>query len=529
MATATSALIARFARVYLTNRPEATTLDALKSRVDGGGITLSQQLQEFHQSADRTQGYADELATLFFLVLNRPPDLSTFTAGMNLLESGTTLERIAELGMTIRGGQLNTSQSNQQFLDQLASQMFAQPNQLLDIFFLKNILLADLDAGRMTKAQLLAAAAAYQHPSLKYKGDIDTALIALAAAGREASVAELSLYRNNDPLPVMRDLLTKAGESAYGDRPYFSVDANASGGSKLMVSGYIKGDFTLNLSRKTSVITDTDSVSNYSLVYSPDAGVSESIIKLNASLLSNFATVDLSALKTKDLKSVTFDAHDSGVKYIGADIPNTITGGAGSDTLIGGTAADTFYGSAGADTLTGGAGVDTFVLAPAATYRASSANITSISDFGNGSDKLSLNRLFGKLTAATNATLIQADAAKAADATQLAALNLLAANGVVLVNNSGTWADASNNLQAATAANIASIFSSVSLADTTTNSKNYAVISYDMVNGADVWLISNLTAVQAIDVTEIKLIGHINSYANVDLLAQLKTAGTVVV
>jgi hypothetical protein len=213
--------------------------------------------------------------------------------------------------------------------------------------------------------------------------------------------------------------------------------------------------------------------------------------------------------------------------YLAADVPNTIEGGAGNDVLTGGLDKDTFYGTAGADTLTGAGGEDTFVFAPASVYRASTANITTIADFGNGTDKISFNRLFGKTATASNASLIQVDAAPTV--AQQAALAAITANGVILVNNSGTWLNASNVLTPATAANIASIFTGVTITDTTTNSKSYVAISYDILNGADVWLISNLTGLAAVVASEIQHIGQIDGFANADLLTQLKASGSVVV
>jgi hypothetical protein len=527
MATDTSALIARFSRVYLTVRPSDGTLATLTARVADGSVTLAQQLLDFHQSADRTQGYADEVATMFFLVLNRPPDLKTFSYAMDFMESGGTLERLAALAMTVRAGQLNTSQTNQQFVDQLAIQMFAQPDMVSGLTALKGVLVSNLNSGMLLREQLVTLAASYQHSQLKYKGDIDTSLIALAAAGREASAAELVLFKNSTALPAIRSLLTNAGESPSGTLPYFSLGKNANNEPQLNVSGAIKGTLALNLLAKTSFLQDSALVSNYSLVYSPDAGVSESIVRFQSSLLSNFKTINFSGAEKKDLKAVDFVGHNSGLVYLAADVPNTIEGGAGNDVLTGGLDKDTFYGTAGADTLTGAGGEDTFVFAPASVYRASTANITTIADFGNGTDKISFNRLFGKTATASNASLIQVDAAPTV--AQQAALAAITANGVILVNNSGTWLNASNVLTPATAANIASIFTGVTITDTTTNSKSYVAISYDILNGADVWLISNLTGLAAVVASEIQHIGQIDGFANADLLTQLKASGSVMV
>jgi Ca2+-binding RTX toxin-like protein len=333
---------------------------------------------------------------------------------MDFLESGGNLERLAALAMTVRGGQLNASQTNQQFVDKLAMQMFAQPDLVSGLAALKGVLVSNLNSGMLLREQLVALASGYQHSQLKYKGDVDTSLIALAAAGREASAAELALYKTSSPLPAIRELLTGAGESPSGALPYFSLEKNANDEAQLTISGAIKGDLTLNLLRKTSILEDSDPISNYPLVYSPDAGVTESIVRFKSSLLSNFKTIDISSAGTEDLGSVNFVGHNAGQEYIGANVPNTIEGGTGNDTLTGGLDKDTFYSSAGADTFTGAGGEDIFVFAPASVYRASTANITTIADFGNGANKISFNRLFGKTTAAANASLIQVDAAPTA-------------------------------------------------------------------------------------------------------------------
>lgn len=524
MPSATSLLIGRFAKVYLTTRPSEATLATFVSRVDTNTVTLAQQMLEFHQSSDRAQGYADEIATMFFLVLNRPPDLQTFYQAMSLMESGGSLTQLAALAMTVRNGQLNALQTNQQFVDKLATQMFAQPELVSGLSLLKALLVANLNNGSLSRESLIASASQYEHSELKYKGMIDVSLIALAAAGREATAAELSLYKTSGALSVARALFLGAGEIPSGEKlPYFEVGKNQANASKLTISGTVAGDFTMNLLTK---ISSSVAISNYSLVYSPDAGGSESIVKFSPNLLSNFATIDASGL-AKDIKSFNLIGHDSGVEFIGSLAPNTVTGGAGNDRLQGGADKDIFYATAGVDTLIGKAGEDTFVLAPSGTYRTSSASRTNISDFGDGADKLNLTTLFGKTTASASATPIQVDAAPTgAQQTLLAAIT---ANGVVLVNNSGTWLDSNGKLAAATAANIASVFTGVTITDATTNSKSYAAISYDILNGADVWLISNFTGLSAVTVAEIQLIGHIDSPANVDLLTYLRASGTIVV
>jgi len=349
-------------------------------------------------------------------------------------------------------------------------------------------------------------------------------LIVLAAVGREASTAEMELYSDISPMIAMRSVLVSSGELPFGNRPYFAIGVNADDNPQLTISGSVTGALLLNLNTKFSSIAG---VTNYVLVYSPDGGVSESIIRYQTSLLSSYKTLDCSGLSTTTLTNLTITLPNGGFEYIGANKPNTIYAGTGDDVVRGGSDADTLFAAAGEDSLTGGAGIDTFVLAPASTYRASAENITEITDFGFGTDKISFNRLFGKITAAAAVTPIQVDAAPTG--AQITSLNAMAANGVVLIRNSGDWVDEDGFLTAATAENIATTFEDVVLTDTTTTSKSYAVISYDIVNGADIWLVSNFTGLTAIIESEIRLIGHIHGYEGIDLLTQLQTSGSILV
>ncbi|WP_183154053.1 calcium-binding protein [Paracoccus siganidrum] len=68
-------------------------------------------------------------------------------------------------------------------------------------------------------------------------------------------------------------------------------------------------------------------------------------------------------------------------------------GGAGADRLIGGPGDDTLTGGAGADTLTGGAGADVFVFAKRSSVGLQRDTIT---DFGNGADRIDLRALFSQ-------------------------------------------------------------------------------------------------------------------------------------
>src|SRR5690606_3902403 len=99
----------------------------------------------------------------------------------------------------------------------------------------------------------------------------------------------------------------------------------------------------------------------FKVFYSPDGGLSGSVVDFHTSMVSGVAQVDASSLVGKG--KLTFLAHATQpITLLGPDAGMVATGSAGgSDWLVGSTGADTFYLTAGADTVTGGLGDDRFV------------------------------------------------------------------------------------------------------------------------------------------------------------------------
>ena len=79
---------------------------------------------------------------------------------------------------------------------------------------------------------------------------------------------------------------------------------------------------------------------------------------------------------------------------------NELTGGGGADTMIGGAGNDTLSGGAGADQLDGGAGLDRFVYA--ALSNSNIATPDTISNFGDGEDKIDVSAIDAKAGVAGN-------------------------------------------------------------------------------------------------------------------------------
>ena len=120
MATATSDLLDRAASVYLPAGMSEAEKETLVYRISEGHTTSVEVLNSIAMSAYRVNGEVDELARLFFLVFNRPPDLATFQAGIGALGQGISLGTICNFIINWGTSVFSASQTNQAFVDTLA-------------------------------------------------------------------------------------------------------------------------------------------------------------------------------------------------------------------------------------------------------------------------------------------------------------------------------------------------------------------------------------------------------------------------
>ena len=198
---------------------------------------------------------------------------------------------------------------------------------------------------------------------------------------------------------------------------------------------------------------------------------------------------------------------------------DSLYGGTGNDTLIGGAGVDNFTATSGNDVFTGGDGADVFTFAPSPIYLSGGSSLT-ITDFGRGSDTLS----FGKLLNLTKDAGSKVTPILATETTEAAMVN----GDVKLIENNGVWTTGTGTSEvarAATAADVMTLFGANKALANPTQTGKYVVLTADIRNGADVWLINNDTGVTAItDGTagpnEIFLIGHIDGSWNL-MLSQL--------
>ena len=159
--------------------------------------------------------------------------------------------------------------------------------------------------------------------------------------------------------------------------------------------------------------------------------------------------------------------------------------------------------------------------------------MTAITDFGFGEDALDFSQLLGSSEPESLTTLTGVGDPASADFPDLATLER---DNAVVIEYAGTWpsGDPENptvtetgSLTARTATQIANLFSDVTFDTTPTRGSKTILISTDQTNGANVWLIENLTQLATIEVGEITKVGTIDSDFG-DLFPSLIRDGAVI-
>jgi len=551
----TALILQRTARIFLKDQPTAGELAIWQRRVDQGTVSLNQQMLEIAGSGQRAESGADGLARLFFLLFNRPPDLATFSEAMRLMDKqGAGLADLATLGLGFASGSLSNSLqlSNRQFVNQVASQVFEQPQTVLGLSNILNRYVEALDGGALTRGQMLAEVARFTDPIAKYNKDINASLLYLAAAGREPSAQELSVARDLPDLALARGLLINAGQKPTGDLPFFTV-----AGPELQISGSFLQPLGFNLQQLSSSL---GTQSGYRFFFTTDQGRTEGTLAFQGPMLQSIQNIDARGIAT-GLPTFTATAALSGSQIFAPNAPSVLIGGPGSDRLVGGSGNDRLEAGAGndflsggagndrlittqgRDTLTGGDGNDTFVLASGQAYR-TTETFTTITDFGRGLDMLDLSVLLGARVAAKAITPFIGNS----DRSSPGFVNLkgLVNNSVVVVNNTGTWVDVqasgnpANDLTPRSPAQIAQLFTErvdtdgdgrpdtvrpIILTAPAVSSASYVVLVVDPLNGADIWLVDNFTELSVVRANEAKLIGQIQPFDG--LYTALTTAGAI--
>jgi Ca2+-binding RTX toxin-like protein len=557
MATTSVSLpvLTRAYQIFENGQVSTTEIANLSSMVDQGIESLSQAIVSIFNSQQTVLSNSQALARMFFILFNRAPDFATFSGAMSMLNNGSQLTDLAQLGLNMGTSSLTNSLglSNHDFVMDLAQDMFSSGSGPAGLAETEAYLISQLNTNLMSRAQVLALAANYSNKT-NYSSNVNPSLYYLAATGIGASnlqLASASGYISD--VSLVNQILINSGQSPFAPYPFFSFN-----GSKLSIANGTTDVFSINLQTLSSSLASNG---NYRLFSSYDSGSSISSTTFNSGLLSNVLTLDATQM-TGPPKSFSATASNAGSVIYAPNTSSTLYGGSGSDVLIGGSSNDSIYIGTGKSTDTGGAGIDTFYFPSATSLRAtqglgatnfqgvtSTQAIATITDFGYGSDILNFGITDGNLKP-TAAKLIVGNA----DWSSSGFVNLsqVTNDSVILVDNTGNWTSTTAtgstqvDLSPRTPTQIASLFTlptkdassgaitptSIFLSTTVktppTTSQNYFVISYDPINGADVWLISNMSDVLNVTPNEVQLIGHLQPNAYGDLWSVLQSTGAVV-
>lgn len=544
MATSTLSIVTRAARVYLVNQPSSADLALWAGMVDQGLISLTDLIQKISDPTTRGSLESDQLTRMYFLLFDRAPDITSFSWAMSQLEAGQSLDQLAQIGLSMNGGLVGDQLriENATFVDKLASQVFNNPQAVYGLSAQLTQFVQMLDSGWLTRAQLVAMAARFESSLTRYNNDVDTAALYLASAGVMPSRAELNAALTKSPTALINSVLTANGVSPYGVTPYATL-LNGT----MTVSGNLTAAISFNLAQKTS---DLGGNAYYRVFVSKDAGTTVNSVSFSSSVLDGVTSLDGSQLPST-LKGFTVVASNSGGTIKAPPVASTLTGGPGADILVGGIGKDVLTAGAGndllqggdgddalnagsgLDRLVGGAGADTFTFPDKLTI-ANATTKTTVADYGYGKDVLNLGPLLGNFDKPKSVTAVTGSGDRANGYVDV---STMADASVAVVFNTGLWGTSTTkDLTPRTAAQIAQLFykavggveTPVVFKTPPTISQSYSVISYDPVNGADVWLIQNMAPLTTITESEVSLVGHLDLSSSGNLWTTLTTSASIV-
>lgn len=475
--TKSTAAVTRFYKTLSVEQPPAAIVETLSLRLDNGSATFGQVLQTLYLSATvSSQSPADEVARMFFLAFDRAPDAPLYGAMMDALRSGTRLTDVAAYMLKAPGFALSDAgfPDNADYAAALVARAVGvNPS-------IAATAQALLDTGAASRADLLVLVAGITDTLAAPQNKVETALLYLAGAGREATSVELNFAPPSTADRIIASL-SAGGLSATG--PGIAFFRN---GDTLTVYGELAGDLVWRPGTDTYLLAGK---AGFKVFVSTDGGLGGSLVDFSGAMVRGVTHIDASKavgkgkmIVTADpLLPLTFNAPAAGATVIGSQ---------GADVLRGGIGADTFYVTADADTVTGGLGDDRFILSASTVYQTGTNRGATITDFGNGKDVLDFSRLLNKSVDITKLTAVLAVGG--------APVPPLANGGVVVVENNGSWtvgSGASLASRQATAADVEALFGVGNLLGAPRQVMKSVVITADTRSSADVWLILNNTNV----------------------------------
>ncbi len=470
--------VTRFYKMLSTEQPSAPILETLALRLDNGSATFGEVLQTLYRSATVVaQSPADDVARMFFLAFDRAPDAPLYGAIMDALRGGAGLNDVATFMLQAPGFALSDAgfPRNADFAAALVARAVGANAPL------EAVVESLLDTGAMTRADLLVLVAGVPGIVVAPADKVETALLYLAGAGREATAVELAFAPVNTTERIIT-ALSAGGLSATGSSMAFFRE-----GSTLKIYGELAGDLVWRPGTNTYTLGGK---SAFKVFLSTDGGLTGSLVDFSSAMASGVTTIDASNAVGKGKILLTADPLVP-VTFTGPVAGATVIGSAGMDVLRGGGGADVFYLTDDADTVTGGLGDDRFILSASTVYQNGSNRSATITDFGNGKDVLDFSRLLNKTVDIT-----RLDAFLAVGETRPVAP--LVNGGVVVVENNGAWtsgAGASLVSRRATEWDVEDLFGAGKLLGQPAKVMKSIVITADTRSSADVWLILNNTNV----------------------------------
>jgi hypothetical protein len=510
----TKSIVGNFYKVLTFVQPTELQLTVDAARVDSGATTLGETLKNIATSPSFSQSPAGNVARMFFLVFDRAPDATLFSLVMDALRAGMAFVDVCQLALAVTGLPMSNDGRPQSldFARTLLSRLFGPGFDES----LASELAAGLDNGTWTRHQLLEVASGFKEVAVAPGSAVETSLLYLAGASREATRIELLHASATMPGRVI-EALGAGGLSATG-----GFAALTRVGEAMTLSSDLASDLVWDLSTSTFKLGGT---TVFKVFYSEDEGLSGAVASFTTSLVSGTTSLDASEAIGKGL--VTFVGNrDTPNLFKAPPTGSTAKGGSGDDILIGGDGVDVFTATDGHDVMTGGLGSDKFILAVSNVYQAGTA-LTTITDFGNGKDTLDLSRLLNKSVDISALVAVMATQVPSAPGAAPVVLPITVTNSLVtLVENNGAWVtgtDAEVVSRSAEAADVAALFGTDKLFAPPTQVSKSVVITADTRNSADVWLILNNTGVGVItDGTtgpqEVFHVAHLDGSWNVTLV-----------
>jgi len=500
--------VSRFYKVLSASQPAAPILESLALRLDNGSATFGEVLQTLYRSATvAEQSPADDVARMFFLAFDRAPDAPLYGAIMDALRSGASLRDVASFMLQAPGFVLSDAgmPRHADFAQALVWRAVgSNPGLVSTVQTL-------LENGSTTRADLLVLVAGVANTVAAPQHKVETALLYLAGAGREATGVELAFAPDNTPERIIT-ALAAGGLSATGDAMAFFRSGNT-----LKIYGDLAGDLVWRPETQTFTLGGKKA---FKVFVSTDGGLSGSLVDFSAAMASGVTHIDASNAVGKGKLLLTADPAGPPITFLAPAAGSTAVGSQGGDVLVGAAGSDVFYLTADADTVTGGLGDDRFILADSTVYQNGNSPGATITDFGNGKkDVLDFSRLLNK-----SVDISRLDAYLAVGETRT--VPALTNGAVVVVENNGAWTAGSGAAlvsRRANAADVEALLGTGKLLGQPMRVMKSVVITADTRSSADVWLILNntdvgqVTAGDATHPQEIFHVAHLVGSWNVSL------------